>query len=106
LYLRNNNVNTLYKIAAIQIDLKRYNEAKTNLDILLSNKGIEEIKYYFPVNENEEQEIPMRAALHNLKGIIAREQGNNPEANKQFSIALEISPDFAMAKANLQDLAK
>lgn len=106
LYLRNNNINTLYKIVVLQIDLERYNESKTNLDILLSKKEVEDIKYYFPINENEEQEVPLRAALHNLKGVVAREQGNIVEARKQFNIALEISPDFVVPKTNLQDLAK
>jgi len=105
LYLKSDdNINFLYKVAVFQYDLKRYNESKTNIDILLSKSEADEIKYIFSTEDNQEQEIPMRASLHNLKGLIAKDNGNPDEARKQFSIALEISPEFYLAKKNLQEL--
>jgi tetratricopeptide (TPR) repeat protein len=106
LYLKSDeNINYLYKVTVLQYELKRFNESKTNVDILLSKPKADEIKYVFPTEDNQEQEIPMRASLHNLKGLIAKENGNVDEAKKQFSIALEISPEFYLAKKNLTDLS-
>jgi len=106
LYLKSDdNINYLYKVAAFQYDLKRYNESKTNIDILLSKPKADEIKYYFPTEDDQQQEIPMRAGLHNLKGLIAKDSGNMEEAKKQFAIALQISPEFYIAKKNLEDLS-
>jgi tetratricopeptide (TPR) repeat protein len=106
LYLKSDdNLNYLYKVAVFQYDLKRFNESKTNIDILLSKSEADEINYIFAAEDNQEQEIPMRASLHNLKGLIAKDSGNLDEAKKQFSIALEISPEFYLAKKNLQELS-
>jgi tetratricopeptide (TPR) repeat protein len=106
LYLKSDdNINYLYKVAVFQYDLKRYGESKTNIDILLSKATTDEIKYYFPTEDNKEQEISMRASLHNMKGLIARDSGNPSEAKKQFTIALEIAPEFYMAKKNLEEIS-
>jgi tetratricopeptide (TPR) repeat protein len=104
LYLKTNNINFLYKVAIFQYDLKRFKEAKTNIDILLSNKQADEIKIYFPDENKQEQEIVMRASLHNLKGLVAKADGNTEEAKKQFAIALEIQPEFYLARTSLEEL--
>jgi len=104
LYLRANNINFLYKMAIIQYQLKRYKESKTNIDIMLSKKESDEIKIYFPDENDVEQEVVLRASLHNLKGLISKEEGNVTEAKKQFGIALEIQPEFYLAKKNYQEL--
>jgi len=106
LYLKTNNINFLYKMAVFQYDLQRLKEAKTNIDIMLTNKEADSIKYYFPNKENEQQEVVMRASLHNLKGMVAKSEGNNEEAKKQFAIALEIDPEFFIARNNLEELQK
>jgi len=105
LYLKTNNINFLYKVAIFQYELKRYKEARTNIDILLSNAKADELKIYFPDENKQEQEIVMRASLHNLKGLIAKAEGNTEEAKKQFGIALEVQPEFYLAKTNLQELS-
>jgi tetratricopeptide (TPR) repeat protein len=106
LYLKSDtNLTYLYKVAVFQYELKRYSESKTNIDILLSKPRADEIMLMFPAEDEQDQEIPMRASLHNLKGLIAKDSGNVEEAKKQFAIALEISPDFFLAKKNLTELS-
>jgi hypothetical protein len=36
--------------------------------------------------------------------MIEKEQGNKIEAEKNFNMALELQPEFALAKQNLEDL--
>ena len=103
LYLKANNINFLYKMAILQYQLKRYKESKTNIDIMLTKAESDEIKIYFPDENDVEQEVVLRASLHNLKGLIAKEEGNPTEAKKQFGISLEVQPDFYLAKKNYEE---
>ncbi len=105
LYLNDDsNLNYLYKAAVLQYELKRYQESKTNADILLNKDQLDEIVYYFPGENNQQQEVPLKASLHNLKGLIAKDQGNMEEAKEQFTLALEIVPEFNLAKQNLEEI--
>ena len=107
LYLKNNqHLDYLYKTAFLQYDVQRYKEAKTNVDILLSMNVIDSLEITFPKGENEQQQIPMRASLFNLKGMIEQALGNKEEAKKQFGAALEIIPDFYLARQNLDLLVQ
>jgi tetratricopeptide (TPR) repeat protein len=106
LYLKSNNINFLYKMAIFQYELSRFKEARTNLDILLSKKEADELRVYYPGENDQQQEILMRASLHNLKGLIAKEEGNITEAKKQMGIALEVEPDFYQARKNLSELSE
>lgn len=105
LYLKTNSTTYLYKVAIFQYRLKRYKEAKTNIDILLTKQDADELKIFIPGENENQQEVLMRASLHNLKGMIAKEEGNVTEAKKQFGIALEVQPDFFMAKVNLDEIS-
>ncbi|HBH24401.1 MAG TPA: hypothetical protein DDY13_13375 [Cytophagales bacterium] len=100
----NNNVEHLYRVMVLQYQIGRFNEAKNNSDIIIKAPESEEIKMQFAKNENENQEISMRAAAYNIKGMIEKEQGNKIEAEKNFNMALELQPEFALAKQNLEDL--
>ena len=52
------------------------------------------------------QEVPMRAAAYNVKGICAMELNQEEAAKQNFNKAVELFPDFALAKGNLDAMAK
>lgn len=104
LYLKQSNPITLYKIAFLQFQLKRHVEANTSADILLSKPELKEQKLVFSKADNTTQQVSMHAAVYNLKGLIAKEQGNSDEAKAMFNKALEITPDFEIALENAQEL--
>jgi tetratricopeptide (TPR) repeat protein len=102
LYLLTNNISTLYKMAFLQYDLKRYAECLTSIDILLTNKDLETTKVVFNDVENKQKEYPMKVAVINLKGLAVQEHlGDKATAKKLYEEALAISPDFVLAKQNL-----
>ncbi len=103
LFLKNNNTFTLYKIAFLQYDLERYNESNTSADILLRRKEAAEQTIAFQRSDESQQEIPLTAALYNLKGIIAVQQSKPDEAKEMFNKALEVAPDFELAQTNLKN---
>lgn len=106
LYLKTDDYQTLYKIAFLQYEMGRYNESNTNADILLNKKEAEEATVVYEAGENEQKEYSIKVALYNLKGLIAKAQGDKSAAKKNFEEALKIAPDFTLAKENIQNLDK
>ncbi|WP_346759411.1 hypothetical protein [Agaribacillus aureus] len=104
LYLRNNNLYTMYKISFLQFNLKRYSESKTSADIILKNEKAEEFKIVFNPDRNTSEEVTMKAAVLNLKGLIAKQEGNKEEARKLFTEAVADGNPFTFAQQNLASL--
>jgi tetratricopeptide (TPR) repeat protein len=104
LYLQTNAYPSLYKMAFLQYDLKRFNECSATSDILLSKKEADELKVSFAISETQTKEFPIKVAVLNLKGMVARESGDKINAKKYFEQALALAPDFAQAKENLSKL--
>jgi len=106
LYLKTDDVQVLYKIAFLQYDMKRYAESLTNVDILLKDEKINELTAVFNTSDNQQKEYPLKVALVNLKGMIFMEQGDKVKAKEYFNQALQLAPDFELAKQNLAELNK
>lgn len=104
LYLATNSIQTLYKMAIIQYQLKKYPESLTNLDILLSNPEVDTVKLIFQDAEKKDKEYAMRVPILNLKGMVYKDQGDKVNAKKSFDEALKIAPDFVFAKQNSEGL--
>lgn len=101
LYMVSDNIGSLYKMAYLQFDLKRYKEAATSVDILLANPQCETLKVVFNDAANVAKEYSMKVSVLTLKGLVALEQGNKAEAKKWLDQALAVSPDFVPARQNL-----
>jgi tetratricopeptide (TPR) repeat protein len=106
LYLLSPNPYTLYKMAGLQYSLKRNEQCKTNIDILLNDKEVDSVKVPVAINQVQQQEVSLRAATLNLRGVLNKDLGNKAVAQKSFAEALKIQPDFKAAKANLDALNK
>lgn len=104
LFLLTNNTSTLYKMAFIQYELKRYQESLTNIDILTAKPEAETLKVVFNSTENKQKEYSAKVALLNLKGMVYRDQGDKVNAKKYFEESLKLAPDFQFAKQNLDGL--
>ena len=104
LYLLQSNPTVLYKMAFLQLRLKRFKEGATSADILMADKTIETLKVTYTGTDGKGKEYPMKAAVLNLKGMISQEQGDKVAARAFFQQALVISSDFPPAKENLTKL--
>ncbi len=105
LYLRRQNINVLYQIAYLQYALKRFDESSNNLNILES-KSEGAANMQFPKADGAVQEVPVMAAVLNLKGLIAKEQGNTEEAKRMFNEAIKLAPDFEAPKISIEEINK
>ena len=105
LYAAEKSVFYLYQMATLQYQLKRYGECVASLDQIISNAESEKQKVNIRVQQGS-QEVPMRAAAYNVKGICAMELNQEEAAKQNFNKAVELFPDFALAKGNLEAIAK
>ena len=106
LFLKNDKTGTLYRVAFLQYEQKRYKESLASVDILLNRADINEQKLYFPKMDKTQQEVSMKGALLNLKGLIAKAEGNVTQAKEYYLEALKASPGFEVAQKNLSDADK
>jgi tetratricopeptide (TPR) repeat protein len=102
LYLINNNITTLYQIAFLQYNLKKYNESRASADIILAKPEATTSKVVFNDPQGQPKEYPMKVAVLNLKGLVALDSGDKAAAKKSFSDAMAVAPDFVPAKENLE----
>jgi tetratricopeptide (TPR) repeat protein len=91
---------SLYKSAYLQYSMKRYAEAMNSLTMLLKVAKADE-KIGFAVSETETQQVDMKAAALNLKGLVYLDQDSKIEAKAAFTEALALEPTFTQAKENL-----
>ena len=101
LYLLSGDNYSLYKSAYLQYALKRYEEAMNSVNMLVKNAKIDE-KIGFPISQTETQEVSMKAAALNLKGMIYLDQNSKAEAKTAFTESLQLEPNFTQAKENLE----
>lgn len=101
LYLLTGDNFSLYKSGFIQYSLKRFPEALNSVNMLVKNAKPDE-KIGFPKSATETQQVNMKAAALNLKGMIYLEQGSKAEAKTAFQEAIVLEPTFELAKENLK----
>jgi len=103
LYLITNDFEVLYKMAFLQYEVGKFQQAATNIEILLSKTEAEESTVFYTINE-EEKEFPIKAAIYNVQGLVNQSLDNKDAARTSFEESLKISPDFVYAKQNLDSL--
>ncbi|WP_040671063.1 tetratricopeptide repeat protein [Nitritalea halalkaliphila] len=62
-----------------------------------------EEKIGFNLGDNQTQEISLRAAALNLKGLVYVAQGSKSDAVAAFQEALALEPEFRLAQENLKE---
>jgi Flp pilus assembly protein TadD len=105
-YLLTGNLFSLYKTAFLQYSLNRQEEALNSISMLIKNNKSSEEKVGFPKNDNTQQEVTLKVAALNLKGMIYMYMKNKVEAKLAISQALELQPDFELAQENLKEINK
>lgn len=104
LYLKTNEIGILYEAALLQFELERFTECKTNLDIVIKHPQAKVLTLNFTTDDNVEQQVSLEAAALNAKGMAEKMDENADEARNNFNKALELEPDFKLAKQNLEEL--
>lgn len=90
-----------YLLAFALVSQKNHAEAETYLKSVISDMDSETILYR-EFDGKGVQEVPYKACAYNLLGFIHSEIGNQDEAAKMFAKALEVHPNYIMARENLE----
>jgi tetratricopeptide (TPR) repeat protein len=106
LYLSENDLNVLYKIAFLQLETERFGEAITSIDIIMNNEESETKMIVFPTEDNQGQEVPLKVAAHRIKAMVEEAKGNEEEAKKLYLATLQMYPGFQIVQSQLQLLSK
>ena len=96
----------LYQIATLQYQLKRYGECVASLDQIITNEASAKQNVNIRNSNSTSQSVPMKAAALNVKGIVAMDLNQDANAKELFNQALQVFPDFALAKGNLATLSQ
>ncbi len=102
LYASNKNVYHLYQIAALQYELKRFGECDASIAQLLADKEIENKEISIAAGEKKSQKVSLKAAIYNMRGVLALETGKTDIAKTNFNEAIKLNPDFELAKNNMK----
>lgn len=107
LFPKSKNVYHLYQIATLQYELKRMAECNTTVDQILGTSEVEKKEVTMPTTvRGQQQNVSLKAAALNIKGVLAMDLNENAFAKAMLEEALKISPEFALAKNNLEVVNK
>lgn len=96
----------LYQIATIQFNLSRLQECTQSLSKIIQNPEAAKQTIAMEYEKQETQQIPYAAAAYNVLGVMALQFKENEKAKGNFTKALELAPEFLLAKNNLSVLNK
>jgi len=91
-----------YKLALLQYQIKRTAEAFATLKSVENKEFPTDMNILFTGPKKDQQQVPFKAAYYNLLAMISYDLHNYDESIAYFNKALEIFPDFYVAKQNKQ----
>jgi tetratricopeptide (TPR) repeat protein len=104
LLLKKNNNYHAYKIAGLQLALNKFDEA-----LVFAKKADQlpdegKTNVTFQVNKNYSQNVNLKAAIAYLEGLVYLNLKKENEAKKSFERAVQLFPEFVLAKSKLTTL--
>ena len=102
LVVKSNNNYHAYKLATIYYNSKKNKEALMAIKKAEELKDIGSIKITTAINKNLTQQVSLKSAIANLKGLIQFASDDLEGAKKSFQQAVTLEPEFKLAKDNLE----
>jgi tetratricopeptide (TPR) repeat protein len=105
LYSNSKNIQHGYALLQLQQQLKRVNEAQITCNSLMADTTINQVSISV-LNEKNKKEInvPFRAVLYNINGLLEYENKAYMESVESFKKALELAPEYEIAAQNLKTI--
>ena len=102
LVVKSNNNYHAYKLANIYYSLTKNKEALMAIKKAEELNDTGEIKITTAINKKLNQQVSLKSAIANLKGLIQFKMDDVEGAKKSFQQAVTLEPDFKLAKENLE----
>lgn len=93
-----------YKLAGLHLETNKFDEAYTAIKKANTLPDEEKINISFQVNANYNQEVKLKPAIAYLEGVIAIQLKKNDEAMIAFKRAVQLNPEFVLAKTQVSTL--
>ena len=100
--IKSNNNYHAYKLANIYYALKKNTEALNAIKKAESLNDTGEIKITTPINKNLNQQVSLKSAIANLKGLVQFASDDIEGAKASFQQAVTLEPEFKLAQENLE----
>ena len=104
LLAKTNNNYHAYKLAGLQMTLKKLDEAYATIKKADQMADTGKMKITFQVNKSYSEDVDLKAAIAYLEGIIALNLEKEPEAKLCFERAIKVFPNFVLAKNQLSTI--
>ncbi|WP_340152361.1 hypothetical protein [uncultured Marivirga sp.] len=101
LYTISDDAFVLYEVIQKQYALKKFDDAMINTELLLGKNIVNGSNVYAKDAAGNEIEVPFKAVILNMQGLIARGKGDEESAKKYFKNSLSIAPKYALPQENL-----
>jgi len=95
-----------YQKAVLQYILKHSDECSATIAGLITDSTTGKQIIQINVDKNNSQQVPLKAAAYNLRGILEKDMNQQEEARTSFKEALKIFPEFSLAKTNLDYISQ
>jgi tetratricopeptide (TPR) repeat protein len=96
-----------YQLATKQFILERTLECKQSLQKVITDSAqAKEQMVRLDIGEGYGEDVPVLAAAMNMMGAIAYKEKNNALAKEWYQKAVNVFPQFVIAKQNLEELNK
>ncbi len=105
LFKLQSQIDHLYQIATLQYALKRYGECENTLKQITQHPS-KKNTVILAASADKAQNVPYEAAAVNMLGVIAVDLNQLEVATLYFNKALELMPDFVLAKENQKAVAQ
>jgi len=102
LVVKSNNNYHAYKLATLYYSLKKNKEGLNAIKKAEELEDTGKIKITTAINKNLNQQVALKAAIANLKGLLQYASDDLDGAKKSFQQALAIEPEFKLAKDNVE----
>jgi tetratricopeptide (TPR) repeat protein len=106
MYLKSGKIYYAYQLAVNQYMMKRIGECNQMLDIIIKDPKSDQEQVGITGDDGKTQQVPLKAAAMNLRGVIFQELSMTDKAKENFEGALKVMPEFALAKGNLESVNK
>ncbi|MCB9235708.1 MAG: hypothetical protein H6581_28940 [Bacteroidia bacterium] len=104
LYQKTGNIFHLYEKTVIEFNLKRYGEVGQSLEAMLKHPKLDQEAITLNVGQNQSQEVPLKATVYNLRGVMNMELKNYDQAKLDFEESLKHAAAFVLPLNNLKKL--
>ncbi len=106
LYNKTKKSEYLYKAVSVQLAMGDFEVATKSIDDMMEKYKGSTDSVDMIIGEGQNQRVPILAACWNMRGYVYIQTQRYQQAAEAYQRAIQIFPDFVMARRNLQQLVQ